>query len=456
MARTDRRSMAPVARIAAVTPESPADDAGFVPGCALTAVDGRPIRDLIDWRWLAADDEMVVSYLDADGDTGEVELFREEGEDWGFEFNGLVFDEVKLCRNACRFCFMRQLPAGMRPSLSLRDDDFRLSFLTGTFVTLTNLTEADEQRILDQQLSPLRVSLHAVDHGARRALIGKHEAHGLAALDRLLEAGIRVHAQIVLVPGANDGDVLADTLAWAWARPNILSVGIVPLGYTKWQDDFARSFNEPAEARAVLTAVEPLRQRALIERGQPWVFPADEFYRNAYPDPEELLEHLPPASQYDDYSMFEDGIGIVRSYVDEFERACENGLAERAAAALEAADITAQFVVGEAMQPLLDRLIEKSPLAGRFEALTVRNDFFGGNVDVTGLLTAVDVGRALQAQDAPHALFLLPRVMFNDDGLTLDDATATDIDALVGAPVRVVSCNPLDYMEEIISLAQAG
>lgn len=455
MVKADRTA-APVARILAVAPGSPAEDAGFAPGCAVTAVDGRPVRDLIDWRWLAADDEMVVSYLDTDGDAGEVELFREEGEDWGFEFDGLVFDEVKLCRNACCFCFMRQLPAGMRPSLSMRDDDFRLSFLTGTFVTLTNLTDADERRILDQQLSPLRVSLHAVDHDARRALIGKHEAHGLAALDRLMKAGIHVHAQIVLVPDANDGDVLAGTLAWAQEQPNILSVGIVPLGYTKWQSVFSRSFNEPAEARAVLAAVEPFRQRALIERGHPWAFPADEFYRNAYPDPEELLERLPPASQYDDYSMFEDGIGIVRSYVDEFARACESGLAARAASALKAVGVRVRFVVGEAMQPLFDRLIESGPLNDRFAALTVPNDFFGGNVDVTGLLTAADVGRALQAEDGPRTLFLLPRVMFNDDGLTLDDATAADIDELVEAPVHVVSCNPLDYLEEIISLAQAG
>lgn len=457
---------APQAMIVEVVPESPADDAGFAAGCAITAVDGHPVRDIIDWRWLTADDEMVVGYVDADGDAGEIELFREEGEDWGFVFDGLIFDGVKLCRNACRFCFMRQLPDGMRPSLSMRDDDFRLSFLTGTFATLTNLSAADEERIIDQHLSPLRVSLHVADHDVRKALIGRHEAHGLAALERLLAAGIQVHAQIVLVPEQNDGEVLAATLAWAYERPNILSVGIVPLGFTKWQDEFSRSFNAAADARAVLERIEPFQQRALVERGEPWAFAADELYRNAYGA--ELLEHLPPTDHYGDFSMFEDGIGIIRSYVDEFAEACRSGLAARVAAILEAANVRAHFVVGEAMQPLLDRLFAESPLAGHLCALTVRNDFFGGNVDVTGLLTAADVvdavnGRFQRIRSArpvgaapSRELFLVPRVMFNDDGLTLDDSTVADMDALTGAPVAVVSCNPLDYLEEIASLAHAG
>lgn len=442
------------ALISAVTPESPADDAGFTPGCFVVAVDGCPVRDIIDWRWLASDDQMTVSYVDTDGDAGEVELFRDEGEDWGFAFDGLVFDKVKLCRNACRFCFMRQLPDGMRPSLSLRDDDFRLSFLTGTFVTLTNLTAEDEARILEQRISPLRVSLHAVDHEVRARLIGRHEAHGLEALERLLAAGIEVHAQIVLVPNENDGEALRRTLAWAYERSNILSIGIVPLGFTRWQSDFSHSFNAPSDARKVIEAIAPFQQKAEAERGHPWVFAADEFYRNAYG--KDVLAMLPSAAHYGDYSMFEDGIGIIRSYVDEFAEAREQGLAQRVADALETTGTRAFFVVGEAMQPFLDQLLVNSPLAGRLCALTVRNDFFGGNVDVTGLLTATDVSRAISASSEPDALFLVPRVMFNDNGLTLDDCTVADIETLSCAHVSMVSCNPLDYLEEIVALAQAA
>ena len=493
----------PRALIAAVDPLSPADDAGFAPGCYHTSVDGHPLRDIIDWRWLSADDAIEVGYIDLDGDEGTVLLERDEGESWGFTFEGAVFDRIKLCRNACMFCFMRQLPPHLRPSLSLRDDDFRLSFLSGTFVTLTNLTAADEERVVEQCISPLRVSLHAADAQARRALIGRHAAHGIAALDRLLAAGIEVHAQIVLVPDVNDGAVLADTLAWAYARPGILTVGIVPLGFTRYQRDFDRSFDDPTAARAVLDLVRPFQERALAERGTPWVFAADEFYCNAYGA--QVIENLPDTAHYGDFSMFEDGIGIVRSYLDEFAGACApaeggegaldgvascapaqdepNGpvgvaspapapasLAERAAAACRAAGVRVRYVVGEAMQPFLDRLVGESPLAGVLVPLTVRNGFFGGNVDVTGLLCGCDIAAAIAAARADAAagastadgaldvpalrdLFVIPRVVLNDDLVTLDDMTVEEIGKAAGVQVSVVSCNPLDYLPELIELA---
>lgn len=482
-----RKDAPPRALIARVKPESPADDAGFEPGCYLTSVDGEPLRDIIDWRWLAADDVIEVGYIDLDGEEGSVELVRDLGEDWGFAFEGVVFDAVKLCRNACTFCFMRQLPERMRPSLSLRDDDFRLSFLSGTFVTLTNLTPDDEARIVEQRISPLRVSLHAVGEDVRRRLIGKHAQHGIEALDRLLGAGIEVHAQIVLLPNENDGAELRRTLEWAYARPGILNIGIVPLGYTRHQESFDRSFNDEASAQAVIEVVEPFQRCALAERGTPWVFAADEFYRNAFPL--DAPAHVPPASHYGDFSLFEDGIGIIRSYIDEFAEAVGSGLAQRAADALDAAGLKVVFVVGEAMQPFLDRMLAASPLVGRLSALTVRNDYFGGNVDVTGLLCGCDIARAVRAhwegeaqeasrqlaspqapvrQAAPgapapaeppcsgarDALYVVPRVLLNDNLVTLDDMTVGDLEKAAGVRVRVVSCNPLDYLAELIRAAE--
>ena len=491
----------PAARIAAVDAESPADDAGFEAGCYLTSVDGEPLRDIIDWRWLSADDVITVGYIDLDGEAGEVELERDPGEDWGFAFDGVLFDRVKLCRNACIFCFMRQLPDDARASLSLRDDDFRLSFLSGTFVTLTNLKPADEARIIEQRISPLRVSLHASDPDLRRRMIGRHAQHGLDALDRLLAAGIEAHGQIVLMPGINDGDALRETLEWAWQRPGINGIGIVPLGFTKHQTELHESFTTPEAARGVIEVIRPFQERARAERGTPWVFAADEFYVNAFGV--DTPEHIPPASDYGDYEMFEDGIGIVRSYVDEFNEAVESGLAERTAEALKAAGLTARYVIGEAMQPFLDAMIAASPLAGHLVPLTVKNDYFGGNVNVTGLLCACDIVRAIKkelasktttqaefggdtgcpdrassaraemssghfvrAQDclsesgypvAPppgdSQLFLIPKVILNDDGVTLDDATVQDMETEAGVPLHVVSCNPLDFLPEIIALA---
>lgn len=437
------------ALIESVLPESPADDAGFQPGCYLTHVDGYPLRDIIDWRWLTADDVITVDYIDLDGDSGQVELERYEGEDWGFEFEGVIFDAIKLCRNACTFCFMRQLPDHMRGSLTLRDDDFRLSFLSGTFVTLTNIKPEDEDRIIQQRLSPLRVSLHVSNPDVRRRMIGKHADHGLKVLDRLLDAGIQAHTQIVLVPGQNDGEVLRETLAWAYERPGIVNVGIVPLGFTKHQTCFHESFNGPESSWGVIRSIRPFQERALAERGTPWVFAADEFYTNAFGD--RLLENLPPTSHYGDFSMFEDGIGIIRSYVDDWCEAQESGVAEKCASVLRSQGLTVRYVVGEAMQPFLDQLVASSPVAGVFQALTVKNDYFGGNVDVTGLLCGCDVAAAVSKADGD--LFVLPRVMFNDNMVTLDDMSVQDMENAAGKTMTVVSCNATDFLEEIAGLA---
>jgi putative radical SAM enzyme (TIGR03279 family) len=448
----------PAAHIIHVEEDSPAFDAGFEPGCYLTAVDGHPLRDIIDWRWLSADDEIEVNYIDLEGDAGSVVLERDPGEDWGFSFEGALFDKVKLCRNACIFCFMRQLPTDARASLSLRDDDFRLSFLTGTFVTLTNIKPEDEARIREQHISPLRVSLHAINHDVRKRMIGKHAAHGVEVLEHLLEAGIQVHAQIVLMPHINDGEVLEETLAWAYDHPGILGVGIVPLGFTKHQSALQESFTTPQTAAEVLRVIEPFQNKARLERGNPWVFAADEFYVNAYgvDTPERIL----PAVDYGDFDMFEDGIGIVRSYVDEFAEVCESGQAEALAQCAREYNTHVYYVVGEAMQPFLDAMITRSPLQGVFSALTVPNDYFGGNVNVTGLLTAQDVVRAVVSVACQHEskrlLFVLPRVMFNHDGITLDDATVQDMEKEAGAALHVVSCNPLSYVDEIRELIQHG
>ncbi len=443
------------ALVSSVDPDSPADDAGFYPGCRIVAVDGMPVRDSIDWRWLTADDEIELSYIDAQGDSGTVLLCRDEGESWGITFDGVVFDGVKRCRNACTFCFMRQLPSGLRPSLSLRDDDFRLSFLSGTFVTMTNVTPEDERRICEQRISPLRVSLHAVDADTRRRLIGKHAARGLGVIERLLASGIEMHVQIVLVPHVNDGDVLRQTLAWAYEHPGILNVGIVPLGYTRHQSVFSESFNDARASLRVLSMLEPFQLRACEERGCAWVYAADEFYRNAYGD--SLIDRIPPASFYGDFGMFEDGIGIVRSYIDDMRAASESKTIDAFALACEQAGVSCRMIVGRAMEPLLDQLVSQYALDRVFAPLYVDNDFFGGNVDVTGLLVGADVARALQ-DDACDALlrgtsivYALPDVVLNDDGLFLDDLTVEDVQRASGASIRVVSCNPSEFFSELAS-----
>lgn len=444
----------PVAAIiSTVVEDSPAYDAGFEPGCCITAVNGQPLRDLIDWRWQSSDDVVELSYIDLDGEEGVVELERYPGEDWGIEFQGVVFDKVKLCRNACTFCFMRQLPSGMRPSLSLRDDDYRLSFLSGTFVTMTNVMPEDEKRIIDQRISPLRVSLHAVSDSVRNDLIGKHASHGLAVIERLLDQGIEMHVQIVLVPDVNDGEELERTLRWAYQRPGIVEVGIVPLGYTRHQSFFNRSFNKPAQAKEILKLIEPFQKRAIKERGHAWVFAADEFYRNAYKD--HLLEHLPRTSFYGDFGMFEDGVGIIRSVVDDWEECVQTGLVSECAAALRQKESRAVLLLGFAMMPFFQQLVEESELKDLLVILPVENNFFSGNVDVTGLLTSADVAQAvsdLNLDLLPSDLVIIPDVVLNDDGVMLDDGTLEEVYKDTGIEILPVSCNPSGFLVEIMEL----
>jgi putative radical SAM enzyme (TIGR03279 family) len=441
----------PGARIKAVLEDSPAYDAGFEPGCIITAVNGAPLRDIIDWRWESSEDVIELSYVDNDGEEGTVELERNPEEEWGIEFDGVVFDGVKLCRNACTFCFMRQLPANLRPSLSLRDDDFRLSFLSGTFVTMTNVFPEDEARIIEQHISPLRVSLHAVSPQVREQLMGKHAAWGMQVIERLLDAGIEMHMQIVLVPGVNDGEELKRTLEWAYEQQGIVEIGIVPLGYTRHQDIFQRSFNSPYAAVDVLRTIEPFQRKARRARKHAWVYAADEFYRNAYQD--RMLDRLPSASFYGEFGMFEDGVGIIRTIVDDWHACVEKGLVSKLAQELQKQGTQAVIVMGYAMMPFFGQLVEASDLNGQLLVLAVENNFFGGNVDVTGLLTSYDVAQALvQGHISPNTVVVIPKVVLNDDGIMLDNGTLDSIREQSGITVHAVSCNPSGFLREILQL----
>ena len=448
-----KKQFEPQALIKEVRPCTPADDAGFYPGCKVTHVNGFALRDAIDWQWLTSDDEIVLRYIDGEGDCGEIALERDPGEDWGFDFEGAIYDRIRLCHNNCIFCFMSQLPEDVRDTLVLRDDDYRLSFLQGTFVTLTNIRPEDELRIIEQHISPLRFSLHCITPELRDKVIGgKKAAHGIEVAKRLMHAGIELHTQIVLMPDINDGEELHKTLAWAYEYPQIKTIGIVPLGFTKHQSRFEKSFNKQEDARAVIECIRPFQARALEERGEPWVFAADEFYRNAYPDT--LLKEIPPTYYYGDFDMFEDGIGIIRSYIDDWY--AQDALIKDTARKLNKASRSFIYITGCATQEFFVPLIEQSELAENLEALPVKNEYFGGNIDVTGLLCGVDIVNALKKyrKKKDNREALIPRILFNSDMLTLDNMTAEEIESQAGMKVHVVSCNASEYLQEIQKLIE--
>ncbi|MBM6817047.1 DUF512 domain-containing protein [Olsenella uli] len=434
--------------VASVEEGSPAWEAGIEPGMRIATVNGVAPRDLIDWRWEADGACCALEVFDPrDGTTTPCELWREPGQDWGIDFTDVLFDGIRTCVNACQFCFMAMLPPEARASLTLRDDDYRLSFLQGNFVTLTNVTDEEAERIVRCGLSPMNVSIHAITPEVRRSLIGRRAERGIEVLERLLAGGIEVHAQIVLCPGINDGAELAATLDWVEARPGITSLAVVPLGYTKHSRRFKRSYSDDVEAsRAVVRLIEPYQERARETLGITRFQLSDEFYVDA-------RLPVPAAETYDGYPQFYDGIGMLRSFLDETallrrERA---GDLRRVGEALGEKDLRASLVCGEAAAETIEALCRALSAGGRARTFAVRNDYFGGDVNVTGLIVAQDLLAQLPA-DLAGTIVVLPEVMFNFDRLTLDgDTQERIVEELRGRGARVCVCvpSPADILDAL-------
>jgi len=432
-------------RISSVEPDGPAALAGLTAGDVIVSVDDGPLRDVIDWMWNADGDSVDLRVRDARDVERDVVVEREWDEPWGLEFDGVVFDGIRECENACAFCFVAQLPPGMRPSLYVRDDDFRLSFLSGNFVTLTNLSDADIARIIEQRLSPMHVSLHAVDADVRRRLMcPTGEDRALEFIDRLLEAGITIHVQIVLVPGVNDGAVLDRSLAWLASREGVESVGVVPVGMTRYQKGVASGYDTPEAAAAVVRQLEMWRERKRTDLR--WVHAADEFYLGANAP-------LPAWDDYDGFPQFENGIGMVRAFIDEAGE--ELDAPERPSAAVPGAPHVA-LVTGTLFAPVLRGLAPAFARTGcSVDVLPVVNDLLGGNVNVAGLLAGRDIARAVAARRADADVFLVPDVAVNDDMVFLDDLTVDDVAAQAGTDVRLVSCDAAGLVSALLELSTA-
>lgn len=450
--RADYASTRPRAEgawVAAVEEGSPAWEAGVEPGMRIARVNGVEPRDLIDWRWEADGASCELEVFDPrDGTTTPCELWREPGQDWGIDFTDVLFDGIRTCVNACQFCFMAMLPPEARATLTLRDDDYRLSFLQGNFVTLTNVTDEEAERIVTCGLSPMNVSIHAITPEVRRSLIGRRADRGIEVLERLLAGGVEVHAQIVLCPGVNDGAELAATLDWVEARPGITSLAIVPLGYTKHSRRFHSSYSDdPAAARAVVRALEPYQERARRTLGITRFQLSDEFYvASRLP--------VPPAETYDGYPQFYDGIGMLRSFLDETALVARDRVRElrRIDDALAEKDLGALLVCGEAARETIDAFCRALSPAGRARTFAVRNDYFGGDVNVTGLIVSEDLLAQLPA-DLAGSLVVLPEVMFNFDRLTLDGDTQDHVAEELrrrGALVATSVPNPGDYLDALL------
>jgi putative radical SAM enzyme (TIGR03279 family) len=421
-------------RVVAVDPGSAAARAGLAPGDEIVAVNGRSPRDIIEYRLLTDEPDIELDVARG-GLTRTVAVDKAGGEPLGAEISSAVFDRVQTCDNHCEFCFIYQLPKGMRRSLYLKDDDYRLSFLYGNFTTLTRFTEADLERVVTEHLSPLYVSIHATDPRVRAAMLrNERGATSLRWLRALLDHGIEVHGQVVVCPGVNDGGVLHDTLAGVLDQyPELASVAVVPLGVSRYSTEPAMRPHTRAEAEVVVDCVEEWQEAFLAALGRRLAFAADEYYLLAG-------RPFPPADAYEGFAMHEDGIGMARAFEVAFRGDAAGIRAGRAGffASVDHAPETpyrsngadavgvpaagsAQFAVvtGEYGARVLGPVLPDG-----VRLVTVRNDFFGGNIGVTGLLVGVDIARALADQPACDR-YLLPDVCLSQgrflDGLTLAD-----------------------------------
>ncbi|MFN0093265.1 MAG: DUF512 domain-containing protein [Dehalococcoidia bacterium] len=425
--------------VAGVRRGSLAAEAGVRPGDAVVTIAGQTPRDVVDYRFLQADSEVEVRFRTPEGVEDLVIFEKEPDEDLGIEFERATWDDVLLCNNNCFFCFLKGLPKGMRKTLYLKDDDYRLSFLHGNFVTLTNLTEDDWARIAEQRLSPLNVSVHATDLDLRRRLLGNLTAPDICAqLRRLGDIGLQAHTQIVVTPGVNDGEALRRSLSDLTALyPTVQTVSVVPVGASprleEWsakRDGIALERPTPAQSREILDLVAPFQRACRSDFRATVVQVSDEYYVTGEAP-------IPPRAHYDGFVQYENGIGMVRTMLDDWERT-----KRRLAAGKFAGTPFRRVAIGAGTlaAPGLQRVaVEVASLTGvEVQVVPVVNRVFGERVNVSGLVTGKDFVAALEG--VPADLLVLPRSSLDYFGTQfLDSLKVDEAEAALGRPLAFAS-----------------
>ena len=419
--------------IADVIPNSLGAELELEPGDRIIKVNGRVVRDYLDFRFqTAGETELVFEVRKKNGDDWDVELERGEGEDFGISFEQIV---PRQCANECIFCFCNGNPADARPSLFIKDEDIRLSFLYGNYTTMTSITEDEMRRIVEQRLSPQYVSVHATDLDVRAYLLGvdKQRADVWPKVRRLLDAGIEIHAQVVLCPGINDGEVLRKTIFDLAAEyPRITSVAIVPLGLTRYNTDSRLTAVTPEFCRSVIDQLDPIQRQLRAQLGTNFALLGDEIYLRAG-------RRVPARSHYGDYPQIEDGVGMVRSFANDFARLTKR-LEREASVNKKSATLFTGTLFGPELRKMIDKWNERFGTRLRVESL--ENTYFGGDVSVAGLLTGRDL---LAARERVSGEFVvIPKQMLkSDEAIMLDGMTIAEVAQAMDRPVYAVTLEEL-------------
>ena len=430
--------------ITEVVPASLASELELEAGDRVIKVNGRVVRDYLDFRFqTGGETELLLQVRKKSGEEWELDIERDEGEDFGLGFEQIV---PRQCANECIFCFCKGNPETARPSLFIRDEDIRLSFLYGNYTTLTSITEDEMRRIIEQRLSPQYVSIHATDLDVRAHLLGvdRKRADVSEKMDRMLGAGIEIHAQVVLCPGINDGEILQRTISdLAAFHPRVKSVAIVPLGLTRYNTDERLAPVTPDFCRRTINEIIPRQREFRRTLGTTFAFLGDEIYLRAN-------KSIPKRNHYGDYPQIEDGIGMVRSFSSDFA-ALLRRLERRPAK--EPGRLDGTVMTGMLFAPVLEELMDRlnTRFGTRLQVLGVENRYFGGDVSVAGLLTAECY---LAAREAVRGGFVIipGSSLKSGEAVMLDGVTLDDLEDKLGLPVHALDFASFARTVENLSL----
>lgn len=427
-------------KIESVDQGSPAARAGVRPGECLDEISGHKIVDVLDYKFHGYDAGLTLTLTDADGASRSVKIKKREGEDIGLNFETYLMDQARSCANNCVFCFVDQLPKGMRETLYFKDDDARLSFLMGNYITLTNLTDREAQRIIDLRVSPINISVHATDPALRSMLLGhRNGGRGLELMDRFAKAGITMNAQIVACPGLNDGPALQKSMEdLAALHPAVSSVSIVPVGLTKHREGlYPLSPYTRETAAAVVACVEAFAETCKTRHGTALFWCSDEFYLRAE-------RPIPADGYYEDYTQLENGVGMLRLLRTEFDSAL--GL-EDAVPAVAPYSIACGVDAAPWLREIVDSAAVKCHTKGTVYA--IENRFFGESVTVSGLVTGGDLIDQLRGRALGARLLIPVNMLRHGEDVFLDDVTLKDVEDALNTQIVPVNQDGFDLCEKI-------